>query len=269
MKKKKAEVVEAELVGPTHQTRFDTVPVVHQESLPATYTPMNMIQQAIAEGAGIETMERLFALQVKHEENEAKKAFNRAFAAFKTEAIEIIKTKNVKYTTNKGTTEYNHAELGNIVAMVSPKLSKHGLTNHWEYAQDGGQVTVTAVLTHELGHSLRTSLTAGKDDSGGKNAIQAVASTTSYLERYTFMAITGLAAKDQDDDGKGADTPVKYITEDQWRDLDLLLSQIEDPTIDQDYFCKCFRVDGMDLLPANMFEKAKTTLSNKIKEQQS
>jgi len=40
--------------------------------------------------------------------------------------------------------------------------------------------------------------------SGNKNPIQAIASTVSYLERYTLLAITGLTTKDMDDDGKNA-----------------------------------------------------------------
>jgi hypothetical protein len=60
-------------------------------------------------------------------------------------------------------------------------------------------------VTHELGHSAQTSLTAPPDASGSKNSIQAIGSTVSYLQRYTFMAITGLAAKDQDDDGQKAE----------------------------------------------------------------
>jgi len=43
------------------------------------------------------------------------------------------------------------------------------------------------------------------DMSGGKNAIQAVISAKSYLERHTLLAATGLTTKDiEDDDGRGA-----------------------------------------------------------------
>jgi hypothetical protein len=42
------------------------------------------------------------------------------------------------------------------------------------------------------------------DQSGGKNAIQAIASTVTYLERHTAIAITGVAVSDEeDDDGAG------------------------------------------------------------------
>jgi hypothetical protein len=42
------------------------------------------------------------------------------------------------------------------------------------------------------------------DQSGNKNAIQAIASTVTYLERHTAVAITGVAVSDEeDDDGAG------------------------------------------------------------------
>ena len=61
-------------------------------------------------------------------------------------------------------------------------------------------------MTHKQGHSEETELEAAADSSGGKNMIQAQASTITYLQRYTLLAATGLATKDQlDDDGRGAE----------------------------------------------------------------
>jgi hypothetical protein len=48
----------------------------------------------------------------------------------------------------------------------------------------------------------------GPPDAGGaKNAIQARASTISYLERYTLKAICGVAEGGEDDDGNGGREP--------------------------------------------------------------
>ena len=66
-----------------------------------------------------------------------------------------------------------------------------------------------------MGHFETTSLTAAGDQSGGKNAIQALGSTISYLERYTILALTGLSTHEMDDDAKG----VEYITEKQLSSL--------------------------------------------------
>ena len=62
-------------------------------------------------------------------------------------------------------------------------------------------------VTHIKGHSEDTTLSGPPDDSGRKNNIQQIASTVSYLERYTLFALLGLASQDMDDDGQGADKP--------------------------------------------------------------
>jgi len=220
----KKEIHEAEEVeDKSHKERFDMVEV---EAKAVDITPMSLIQQAQQGNASIEQMQQLFDLQLRWEENEAKKAYHQAVAKFKSEAITILKDKHVSFPTSKGKTEYDHARLGTIVKTVVPYLSKHGLSHRWDFDQPNGQVQVTCILSHELGHSQKTTLMAAKDDSGGKNSIQAISSAVSYLERYTFLGITGLAAEDQDDDGRGTDeTPV--ITESQLADLEGLILDVK------------------------------------------
>jgi hypothetical protein len=66
------------------------------------------------------------------------------------------------------------------------------------------------------------SLTGQPDTGPGRNAIQAIGSTITYLQRYTLMAITGTAASDQDDDGKGS-ARSEYITDEQADEVTALL----------------------------------------------
>lgn len=226
-------------------------------------TPMDLIARAQQSNASIEKMEQLFALQLKWEENEAKKAYYRAIAAFKAEAVDIVKNRRVKYKTDKGVTEYNHAELGQIVNTVTPLLSKHGLSSHWEYAQADSKVKVTCFLTHDMGYEKSTSLEAAPDSSGGKNSIQAIGSTTSYLERYTFLAMTGLASREQDDDGRGAgkgEPEIQVITETQAGDISALISEVR---ADEKGFCAYYKIDSVANLPAAKFEAAVKALESK------
>lgn len=193
------------------------------------FTPMDLIRQAQDSGADLDRMEQLFNLQLRWEENEARKAFNEAFADFKAESIKILKDKKVGYTNKDGSfTGYAHATIGNVVATVVPILGKHGLSHRWDVVQEGGNITVTCRLSHTKGHSETVSMVAGKDDTGKKNAIQQVASTTTYLQRYTLLAITGLATEDQpDDDGRGAEEKEEpTITESQAMDLDALATEV-------------------------------------------
>lgn len=221
-------------------------------------TPMSLIEKALSQDASIETLERLYDLQVKYEENEAKKAFNKAFAAFKSEAITIIKDKKVGYSHKDGggSTAYDHASIGNVIETITPPLSKHDLALSWDVHQDGNTVQVTATLMHALGHSKSVTMSAGADNSGKKNSIQAVASTKTYLERYTALAVTGLATKDQeDDDGRGSEgeEPIEVINEEQLANLEALFDELKLP---HGPFLTYFKISSLEMLPAENYNLA-------------
>lgn len=162
--------------------------------------PMMMLQIAVSQGADIDKLKQLMDLQERWEKNQARKAFTSAMAAFKASPPTIVKDKHVKF----GNTEYDHATLGSLCAQVVKGLAEHGVSHRWDVAQHEGRIKVTCVLTHEMGHSESVSLNSEADDSGSKNAIQAIGSAVTYLQRYTLLSATGLAAVDQDDDGKAA-----------------------------------------------------------------
>lgn len=179
-----------------------------------------LLELALTRGADMATLERLMDLKERHEASEARKAFTSAMAAFKAEPMEILKRKHVEFRTRDGdVTSYQHAELSDITDVVCPAMAKHGLRHRWDVQQDGGMITVTCAVTHELGHSESVTMSAPPDASGKKNVIQQVASAITYLQRYTLLAITGMATKGMDDDGRGyaASEPerVESITEEQ------------------------------------------------------
>lgn len=176
-------------------------------------TPGALLDLAVRSGAGVDQLERLMAMQVAYEKREAEKALNAAFAAFKDESVRILRTKKITDGPLKGK---RHAELSEIVATVSPLLSKHGLSISWRLTKDEPTwMEVTCVLAHIAGHSQTTSMGGAPDTGPGRNSIQARGSTKSYLERYTATALLGLAAEDPDDDGAGgaADEAKKELNE--------------------------------------------------------
>ena len=172
---------------------------------------MSLIERAVLDPAfSVEKMDALLAVKERLDKEEARKAYAVALAEFKAEVPAVMKRKQVKFSTNSGTTEYKHATLGDACAILSPHLSKFGLSHSWDMVQKDGKIAVTCVLTHALGHSHSVTLEAAYDQSGGKNAIQSVVSAKSYLERHTFFAVTGTASQDMadDDDGKSAGAPI-------------------------------------------------------------
>ena len=182
---------------------LDDEPQTRTTSVVVTPTPGALLQLAVEQGADLDKLERLMALQERWEATEARKAYTRAMADFKLAAPRIAKDKTVGYKNRDGTlTGYTHATLGNVTATILGALAKHGFSHRWDVAQPGGgQVVVRCVLTHSQGHSETTVMSGGLDDSGKKNPIQQIASTVTYLQRYTLLAAVGMATDDQDDDG--------------------------------------------------------------------
>ena len=185
--------------------------------------PQQMLMTAIEKGLDAETIGRMMDLQERWEANEARKAFVAAMGAFKANPPRLTKNKQVSYTG----TSYTHASLDHVCDVIGQGLAEHGLSYRWEVEQPEGAIRVTCILQHVLGHSERVSMTAPPDDSGKKNRIQQIASTTSYLERYSLLAITGMAAGDQDDDGAQSEAePINTITEDQALDITAACEEI-------------------------------------------
>lgn len=181
-----------------------TAITLQEQSALAPQTPMGPMGsaiQALQAGMTIEQMQGLMGLQKDWEANEARKAYVADMAAFKINPPEILKTKLVSFVG----TEYKHATLGDVTKAVVDALARHGFSHSWETKQSAGLISVTCKITHRLGHSESTGMEAAPDNSGKKNLIQQVASSITYMQRYTLLAACGLATMDMpDDDGAAA-----------------------------------------------------------------
>jgi hypothetical protein len=184
--------------------------------------PMGNALAFLQAGGTIDQMRDILALQREWEAGEAKKAYVAAMAQFKKNPPKILKDKRVHFEAKNGgtSTEYWHATLGNVAEAIIEGLAEVGVSHSWKPERIGDRVHVTCTLTHAQGHSESISLDGPLDGSGNKNNIQQVASTTTYLSRYTLLMITGLAVKDEilpDNDGgpAGAGSAAPFDTDDR------------------------------------------------------
>lgn len=171
------------------------------------HSPAALMMQAAQSGMSPETIEKMMDLQLRFEADQARRAFVEDFAKFAAERPSVTKNKQVGFESRRtgGSTSYKHETLDNLVDTVGPVLARHGFAHSWNTVQHQGRITVTCTLTHRLGHKESVTLDASPDTSGTKNAIQSVASAITFLQRYTFRAVTGVATTDEyDDDGRGA-----------------------------------------------------------------
>lgn len=211
-----------------------------------------MLEMALNSDIGLEKLEKLLELKERYEDNEARKAYHKAMAKFKANPPEIEKDANVSYKQ----TSYNHATLGNVTTKINKSLAIHGLSASWKTEQKEGQIKVTCTITHMYGFSESTSLTAMPDTSGSKNSIQAIGSTTTYLQRYTILALTGLATKEQDNDGVVIDN--EKITENQVSQLTDMILAINKSVDD---YCSYLKVNDLSEIPMNLFGRCVSELA--------
>jgi hypothetical protein len=164
-------------------------------------SPPAVIARLMQMGVSPVELKGMLEIQERWEGNEAKKAFNKAFAAFKRENVSIFKGTEIKDGPLKGKF---HADLEDFTSAVTEPLAKHGLTISWKTTKDEKDwMEVTCFLKHEGGHAETETMGGAPDTGPGRNAIQARGSTRTYLQRYTGFAILGMAAKGADDDGAG------------------------------------------------------------------
>ncbi len=217
--------------------------VVHQ--LPAV-SPMAMIERAIASGATVEMIDKLMTLQERHEANLGRRAFDEAIAKAKAEIPPIFKNRSVGYETSGKKVGYQFEDLGEIARTVDPILSRYGLSYRFRTKQEGAAVIVTCVLSHQAGFFEETTLQGQADNSGSKNAIQAVGSTVTYLQRYTLKAALGLAATTDTDGAKPASGADQNITEEQYRNL---IDMIDAAGVPEQVILDAAKISALHFMP--------------------
>lgn len=234
---------------------------------------MEMAHMAMSQGK-VSEMRELLAMKKEWDAEQARKAFVAAMAAFKAEPIDIRKTKAVGYSTSDGGfVGYKHATLADVADGVVAALGKHGLSHRWDVKQEAGQITVACIVAHRDGHSESVEMFAAPDNSGKKNAIQQVASTVAYLQRYTLMSATGVAAKDMDDDGITGGAPqVEFITDEQVAILrDLIDAYVVNEGKFMDWLrgaCRNPQIQALEEVPADCYNRIHDQLGRIRKQKQ-
>ena len=210
---------------------------------------------AMDPAASIEKLERMMDMRDRLQAEAAKMAFAAAFAAASAEFPSIP-------LNGKGDKNKAYALLKDIINLTRPVLSRHGLALSFGVESHPDRVIVTAELMHVLGHSKTTSMELPKDQSGSKNAVQAVGSSQTYGQRYTAQAILGLSLGDDiDDDGRAAGKSTT-IGADEFFQLRTLL---DESGADEVKFCEYLKVQSLEVLPQRMFADAVSALRKKIK----
>jgi hypothetical protein len=221
-----------------------------QETAVAAITPMHMLEMAVKQGADIDKMEKLMELERRWKDEKAREAYNAALTEFKKTPVRVTRDKENK--------QYNswYSSLANLVNTVNVELAKFGLSARWDVSQSD-TISVTCILSHQLGHSESVTIGGPPDESGKKNRLQQIKSTITYLKGATFEAVTGVVTTEHSDDGNGA---WEVVSDAQVANIEALITEVG---ADRAAFLKYCKVDAVENIPAEHYGRVIAALQAK------
>lgn len=208
--------------------RHESAPVVASNSS-ADILPVIM-QLASNPQCDLDKMDRLLAMHERMTAKNAQTEFNASMAAMQCDIPSIAER-------GEGHNRKTYATLEDINDVIKPIMQRYGFAMSFRVEHKAEGVSVTGVLMHRAGHREETTMLLPTDASGGKNAVQAVASSVSYGKRYVMCAMLNISTRGEDDDGYAA-APVATITEVQSKAIRELLAKCKPET--QDGFIKMY-----------------------------
>ena len=143
-------------------------------------------------------LERLIDAHERIVKSQAKADFDAAFSVMQGELPVIAERGAIEV---RGTLRSKYALYEDIIEQVRPVLSRHGFSLRHRNEYDGPTQVIIGVLSHRSGHSEQDVFRCPPDGSGEKSSIQAMGSTRSYGQRYTTIALLGIATRGLDRDG--------------------------------------------------------------------
>jgi hypothetical protein len=174
----------------------DQPPVIMGESA----TILSVIQRAAADPqCDIEKMERLMAMHERMQAKSAEQAFNAAMAQMQCEIPTVGEGATNLHTKN------TYATLDDINYTLKPIMQRHGFAVTFKVDHAANGISVTGILMHSAGHREQTTMLLPLDAGPGRNAVQAVGSSTTYGKRYVMCALLNITTGEaRDDDGYAA-----------------------------------------------------------------
>lgn len=213
-------------------------------------------------------LERMMQLQERWERRQAELDFNAAKGRIlkKLAGIKIVKNRSVLYdieknNPSKGQREaFKYAPLEEIDRHLRPLLAEEDMDlSYSDEPREGGGIVIRGRLKHlPGGHYEDSFMPAPLDTSGGKNNVQGIGSTNSYLRRYVACNIFNIVVLgDDDDDGGGGP-----ISEDEAKEIrDLIIGS----GADEKRFLAYMAAASVEAIRHKDYDKAISALKRKEK----
>ena len=215
----------------------------------------------------IETVERMFDLNLKLRAEEGRREFAAAFNRVQgDEGMKPVaaKGRNEAY---KGSM---YAKAEDVGKMLDPILVKHGFSWSLSHAEcpHPEMMRIVLILRHVGGHEERHFSDAPADTHGPKGGtaiktkLHGMASSDTFVGRNLRIKVFGLQIVKDDDGNAGANVgpSAKLITESQACDLEALIGEVG---VDLAKFLAYAKIKDVREMPARQFKDAVRTLEEK------
>lgn len=237
----------------------DDAPSMPIPQIPPTQSLIHVLSRAMSDPSiDVEKVERYAALYERAIAREDEIAFNTAMMQAQSEMRPISADANNPQTKSK------YATYAALDSKVRPIYSKHGFSLSF-YSGEGapeGSIRICCKVARG-GHTERPYIDMPADGKGAKGGdvmtkTHATGAGVTYGRRYLLGMIFNLVIG-EDDDGNAAGSGDK-ISQDQVEELIALCDEVG---ADKRAFCNYFKVDGIAMLAAKDFDRAKSALNKK------
>jgi len=109
---------------------------------------------------------------------------------------------------------YKYADLGEIIDILTPVLSKHGLAHMQSPVMVDGKACLETIIMHESGEYIANTALMAHAKLHKGNEAQMMGATIAYQRRYSLKSMFGIAEVDEEKNFKANDTKTKVKQED-------------------------------------------------------
>lgn len=209
----------------------DGLPAVQRQDMSVAL--LDVVARAASDtNVDVGKMQQLLEMQERIMAKQAEMAFNRAMQAAQDEMKPVVRDAENKHTNSR------YARLETIDNAIRPIYTRHGFSLTFNSAPPAkpGAVRIICECLHSAGfkklYELEGDLDlAGSQGKANKTGIQALGSSTSYLQRYLTKMIFNITLTNEDNDGNVSG---KCISDRQAQAIEDLLFELgmnQDPAL--------------------------------------
>lgn len=227
---------------------------IQETSLPVAIPPSDTLQlireMALNPEVDADKLEKLTNLHLRLQDRDREDAYNAAMLRLRPKLPTIKKNGEIDYGKAGKTIKYAKHE--DIQKEIEPIYQGEGFFVEYDKTPEGVWM---GICKHEAGHKEIKHYDAPVDGSGGKNPIQGMGSTFSYVQRGLLKMIFNLKFTEEDDDGSGGP-----ITHEQAVEIDEYIKKVE---MNKERFLKKLKVEDVRDIKTRDYDRALNSLKAK------